>query len=96
MDEATLERYLKCLDFAIPENEHNRSILVRTRILANPGEKMALFRKLDSGGRLKFVPVKEARKRCVNGFFSVAKSLMADRFILDAGAQLLDPVFGVC
>ncbi|CAE6965207.1 unnamed protein product [Symbiodinium sp. CCMP2592] len=91
MDATSLDRYLHPLDHAVPEDDCPEPP-PKARILATPSERIALFKKLDQSGRLKFIPVSAARKRCLNGLFSVPKSLTADRMILDArGPNLLEP-----
>ncbi|CAE7651862.1 unnamed protein product [Symbiodinium sp. CCMP2456] len=90
MDETSLDRYLHPLDHAVPEDESPEPP-PKARILASPAEKLALFKKLDQSGRLRFLPLSSTRSHCLNGLFSVPKSLTADRMILDArGPNLLE------
>ncbi|CAE7238074.1 unnamed protein product [Symbiodinium sp. CCMP2456] len=90
MDALSLDHYLYPIDHSVPEDQCPEAP-PRARILATPVEKLALFRKLDQGGRLRFLPATITRQRCLNGLFSVPKSLAADRLILDArGPNLLE------
>ena len=90
MDAHSLDRYLYPLDHALPEEQCPEDP-PKARIMANVSEKLALFKKLDPSGRLRFLPASSTRKRCLNGLFSVPKSLTADRMILDArGPNLLE------
>ena len=90
LDSDCAAHYLNPLDYALGESE----ALVdppRTRVLAGPGERPALLRKLDRGGRLRLLPSTLCRRRHLNGLFAIPKSLERDRLIMDArGPNLLE------
>ncbi|CAE7186827.1 RMV1 [Symbiodinium microadriaticum] len=91
MDAETLDHYEHPFSYAIAEEALTEDP-PKARVLAQHPEKLALFRKLDEGGRLRLVPASVTRKKCLNGMFAVPKNLTADRLILDArGPNLLEP-----
>ncbi|CAE7616851.1 unnamed protein product, partial [Symbiodinium sp. KB8] len=91
MDAETLDHYEHPFSYAIAEESLTEDP-PKARVLAQHPEKLALFRKLDEGGRLRLVPASVTRKKCLNGMFAVPKNLTADRLILDArGPNLLEP-----
>ena len=82
LDEHTLERFdrpfLHALDPADAQREPPR-----VRILASRSERLELFAKLASSGRLNPVRVSKDRLRFGAGLFAVGKDLERDRLILD-------------
>ena len=81
-DSATRQLYQRPLDFASNHLEF-AGVVPAVRVFADPQNKLAVYEKLASSGRLQPVRVKDVRKGFLSGLFSVPKDLLRDRMVLD-------------
>ena len=83
LDEDNKQKFQRPLDFALPADaEEFRPPRVRVRVSSK--DRVALLEKLDEGGRLALVPLRQVRKEFLNGMFAVPKDSERDRMVLDA------------
>ena len=83
LDEPTLQRFLRPLDFAKPPSQAPEPP-PKVRILADRQQRIALFCALAQSGRLLPVTVFPERIPFAGGLFAVVKDLQRDRLVLDA------------
>ena len=83
LDEPTLQRFLRPLDFATPPAQALEPP-PKVRILADREQRIALFSALAQSGRLLPVTVHPERIPYAGGLFAVVKDMQRDRLILDS------------
>ena len=83
LDEPTLQRFLRSLDFATLPSQATEPP-PKVRILADREQSIALFSALAQSGRLLPVTVHPERLPFAGGLFAVVKDLHRDRLVLDA------------
>ena len=83
MDEATAAVYDAPLKFAALPSSHLGEVPT-VRVYATEADKVGLYRKLASSGRLQPVRAEHKRGPYVSGMFSVCKDMEKDRLILDS------------
>jgi len=82
-DAETAELFLHPLDYAMKPADYHLDVPV-VSVHGSEKEKIELYKKLASCGRLRAVDEKFARDPFVSGLFAVNKSSRLDRLILDA------------
>ena len=83
LDEENRAKYLCPFEFAKQVSADDPA-LPRVKVRGSKQNKMKLLEKLDSGGRLRLLPVSRVAGGFENGLFSIPKDAEKDRMVLDA------------